>query len=89
MVFQKLRVLFCFSPIEYERSSWYDNEDLEEYDPDVNWYPKLFVENAIYDKYYEDISYRLHKIDGKTMITETRVCKGKHLHLHSSRERER
>jgi hypothetical protein len=59
-----------------KRSSWYDNEVLEEYDPDVHWYPKLFVENAIYDKYYEDISFRTSKVDGKTMITETRVCKG-------------
>ena len=57
-------------------SSWTDSEDLEEYDPDVQWYPKLFVENAIYDKYYEDISYRLTKVDGKTVVTETRICKG-------------
>ena len=56
--------------------SGYESEDLEEYDPEINWYPKLFVENAIYDKYYEEISYRITKIDGKTLITETRVCKG-------------
>ena len=58
------------------KSRWYDDEDIEEFDKKKRWYPKLFIENALADKYQEDISFAVTRIDGKSIVTETRIAKG-------------
>ena len=58
------------------KSRWYDDEDIDEYDRDVHWYPKLFIVNAFPD-IKEDIRYRVEKIQNKSIITEIRIAKGK------------
>ena len=57
-------------------SKWTENFDIIEYDPDLHWNPKLFIENAI-NELKETISYRTHKENGCTVITEVRRSKGK------------
>ncbi len=57
------------------RSKWYENEELEEYDPNKNWNPKLFIENALHDL-KEEITYTITKLENKTMIVETRISRG-------------
>ena len=59
------------------RSKWIENEVIDEYNPKTNWNPKLYIENAIPEKFYEDVSYKtVIKDDDKTEITEIRICKG-------------
>ncbi len=58
------------------RSRWSVDEIMTEYNPKKDWNPKLFVENAIPEKFYEEINYKLEKFDNKTEITEVRSCKG-------------
>jgi hypothetical protein len=65
-----------FQAIVKIKSKWYENEILSEYDPREDWNPKLFIENALYDKFQEEISYDLKVCDDKTLITETRISKG-------------
>lgn len=61
------------------RSKWYDQGDFTEYDKNKNWYPKLYIENALHDV-KEEISYSVTRLeDDKCMITETRVAKGFYL----------
>lgn len=57
------------------RSKWYDEGDIEEYDRDKHWYPKLYIENAMHDV-KEEIKYTVTKLEDKVMITETRTAKG-------------
>lgn len=59
------------------RAKWYD-EDIDQYDRDKHWYPKLYIENAMHDV-KEEVSYHVTRLDGeggKVMVTETRVAKG-------------
>ena len=65
-----------FQAIVKIKSKWYENEILSEYDPREDWNPKLFIENALYDKFQEEISYDLKVCDDKTLITETPISKG-------------
>jgi hypothetical protein len=61
-------------------SKWYDNTITDEYDEKnpLHWNPKLFIENAYSDKFYEEISYSIKKeSDNKTLIKETRISTGK------------
>ena len=58
------------------RSRWLEDCIITEYDPKKDWNPKLFVDNAIPEKYYEEIRYKLQQIGDKTEITEIRTCKG-------------
>lgn len=58
------------------RSRWFENEIITEYDPKTAWNPKLFVENAIPEKFYEEINYKLEQHEDRTEITEVRSCKG-------------
>lgn len=65
------------------KSRWYDDEEIEEFDKKKHWHPKLFIENALADKYQEDISFSVSRIDGKSIVTETRIAKGKLLNFYS------
>lgn len=58
------------------RSRWFEDGQIEEYDPKKDWNPKLFVDNAIPEKYYEEIRYKLQQMADRTEITEIRTCKG-------------
>ena len=66
-----------FQAIVKTKAKWFENDILTEYDPRENWNPKLFIENALHDKFHEDIQYNITNYDDKTMITETRISKGK------------
>lgn len=58
-------------------SKWRDKRDYDniEYDPDVHWNPRLFIENAI-NEIKENITYRVTKENGSSIITEVRRSKG-------------
>lgn len=58
------------------RSRWFEDGHIEEYDPKKDWNPKLFVDNAIPEKYYEEIRYKMQQLGHRTEITEIRTCKG-------------
>ena len=58
------------------KSRWYDDEEIEEFDKKKHWNPRLYIENALADKYQEDISFNVSRIDGKSIVTETRIAKG-------------
>lgn len=58
------------------RSRWFEDGHIEEYDPKKDWNPKLFVDNAIPEKYYEEIRYKMQQQGDRTEITEIRTCKG-------------
>lgn len=54
---------------------WIDNSVQENYDSNVNWNPKLYIENALSDC-KETISYTLERNSGNVIIKETRLLKG-------------
>ena len=58
------------------RSRWYDDEEIDEYDKSIHWYPKLFIVNALPDV-KEEIRYRVERLHEKSIITEIRIAKGK------------
>jgi len=58
------------------KSRWYDDDDIQEFDKKKNWHPRLFIENALADKYQEEITFSVSHIDGKSIVTETRIAKG-------------
>ena len=58
------------------KSRWYDDEEIDEYDKSIHWYPKLFIVNALPDV-KEDIRYRVERLQNKSIITEIRIAKGK------------
>ena len=62
--------------VAYILLSRYDDEEIFEYDKKKHWYPKLFIENALHDV-KEEITYHVDRIQGKSIITETRIAKGK------------
>jgi hypothetical protein len=57
------------------KSTWCENEDLEVYDRNEHWYPKLFIANAMSDV-VEEIKYNVARFDSKSIITETRIARG-------------
>lgn len=59
-------------------SKWYEDELMQEYDPKINWNPKLYIENSVYDKFDQKIEYEIkHVVDNnKTLIIETRLIHG-------------
>jgi hypothetical protein len=59
----------------YIRSSWFEDYEIDEYDPYVHWNPKLFIQNGAFDL-KEEISYTVSKLDGVTVVTETRIARG-------------
>ena len=65
-----------FQAIVKTKAKWFENEIINDYDPKEHWNPKLFIENALHDKFNEEVSYNITSYDDKTMITETRISKG-------------
>ena len=60
--------------------TWHENQELENYDPDSNWNPNLFIEN-IFQQSNEQIMFHLTKKHNQTIITETRRIKGNTLEI--------
>ena len=59
------------------KTKWYENGIIKNYDPEVQWNPKIYIENAIVDvNYFQDASYEVAQDGDRTEITETRKCKG-------------
>lgn len=58
------------------RSRWYETEKIEEYDKKKQWNPKLYIQNLIPEKFYENVTYKVTQLEDKTEITEIRSCKG-------------
>lgn len=57
-------------------SSWISNEPISNYDPNVHWNPKLYIENAIQEP-KESIKYSLSRdANNNCIITEIRQVKG-------------
>ena len=68
----------CFSASIKIRTKWYDTEVLTKYNADLNWNPKIYVENAKNDvNYLEENSYKTTFNEGKTEIMEIKKIKGK------------
>ena len=57
------------------KSTWCENEELEVYNRNEHWYPKLFIANAMSDV-VEEINYHVVRFAGKSIITETRIARG-------------
>lgn len=57
-------------------SKWIDDKDIKKYDPNIDWNPKLFIENLI-GTTKEAITYNLRRENGYNIITEIRKTKGK------------
>lgn len=58
------------------KSTWCDNDEIDTYDTNVHWCPKLFIVNALPDV-AEEITYSVVRHESKSIITETRIAKGK------------
>ncbi|CAF0930392.1 unnamed protein product [Brachionus calyciflorus] len=56
-------------------SKWLEDSQIIEYDPKINWNPKLYIENALPDV-RENISYSISRYFDNTFVTETRYLKG-------------
>lgn len=69
-----------YQAIVKTKSKWFENEILTEYDPKKNWNPRLYIENALHEKFQEEINYKIVTIDKRTLITEIRISKGKIIH---------
>jgi hypothetical protein len=63
-------------------SKWRDKHDIREYDPNFHWNPRLFIENAI-NEIKENITYRVTKENGISIITEIRRSKGMQFNIFS------
>lgn len=60
----------------YFECKWHDKDLVDKYDPDVNWNPHIYIENAI-QLTKEDIKYSVYKpYDNMSIITESRHLKG-------------
>lgn len=55
-------------------SKWMLHEDIEIYDPKINWNPSLYVENSLIIS--ETISYDIIKENGVKFVIESRSVKG-------------
>ncbi len=58
------------------RSRWFENEKIEEYDSEKHWNPKLYIQNLLPEKFFENVSYNLKQHEHCTEIIEIRSCKG-------------
>lgn len=65
-----------FQAVVKTKAKWYDTEIITEYDPKKHWNPKLFIENALHEKFKEEITYEVARYFDKTIVTETRISKG-------------
>ncbi len=58
------------------RSRWFDEEMIEEYDPEKHWNPHLYIQNLIPEKFFETVRYKCVRHENRTEIWEIRTCKG-------------
>ena len=58
------------------KARWFENSNITEYDPNLNWNPKIFIENALNEKFKEEITYETVRFYDKVLVTESRICKG-------------
>lgn len=59
------------------RSRWVENEVIEEYDPEKHWNPHLYIQNLMFEKFFETVRYKCVQLDNnRTEIHEIRTCKG-------------
>ena len=59
------------------RSKWKENKIITSYNPDTDWNPKIYIENAIPDvNLFQEIYYKCNSNDTSTEITEIRTIKG-------------
>ena len=65
-----------YQAIVKTKSKWYEEEIITEYDAKKNWNPKLYIENALHEKFQEEVSYEAQVEEKRTLITETRISKG-------------
>ena len=65
-----------FQAIVKTKAKWFDTEIITEYDTKKHWNPKLFIENALHEKFKEEISHEVARFFDKTIVTETRISKG-------------
>ena len=67
-----------FQAIVKIKAKWYESASLftSEYDPKIHWNPKLFIANALNEKFKEEIIYETEKVYDKVIVTETRISKG-------------
>ena len=57
-------------------SKWIESQKIANYDPKINWNPRLYIENAFQDL-KEVINYEIRPINDETsMIIEKRHVKG-------------
>lgn len=61
----------------YIEAKWVEPDTvLEKYDPDIHWNPKLYIENAIEEKYIETKYEIKNDSSNSCVITEIRHVKG-------------
>ena len=60
------------------RSRWtHSGEKIDKFDKDKHWHPKLFIQNALSDKYQEEKNYVVKQMDDdQIIVTEVRSVKG-------------
>jgi hypothetical protein len=60
----------------YIEAKWIEKTEITEYDPNVHWNPKIYVENT-YQEPKEVVKYDLSRdVDNNLVITEIRHIKG-------------
>lgn len=65
-----------YQAIVKTKAKWYENEVITEYDSKKHWNPKLYIENALHEKFQEEISYEVVNEEKRTLVIETRISKG-------------
>ena len=58
------------------KAKWYEDEIITEYDKNKYWNPKLFIENALHEKFQEEITYSVKEEGSGTIVTQTMISKG-------------
>ena len=58
------------------KAKWYEDEVITEYDKNKYWNPKLFIENALHEKFQEEITYSVKEEGSGTIVTQTMISKG-------------
>lgn len=59
-------------------AKWVETENLNmnTYDPELDWNPRLYIQNLLSDELKESTKYRVERMEDFVRITETKIVKG-------------
>jgi len=65
-----------YQAIVKTKARWYEDEIITDFDKDKYWNPKLFIENALHEKFHEESTFTVEQEGTSTIVTQTMISKG-------------